>query len=65
MYMNASLRPIDQYTATSSGMLSAREAILDEAFLSNPVVIAQRIQREYIKLCLQNPTILLPSTLVL
>lgn len=45
--------------------LTTREAILDEAFLSNPVVVAQRIQREYVKLCLKNPQILLPSTLIL
>ena len=63
--MESSLRPIDHYIATSSGMLSAREQVLDEVFLSNPIVVAQRIQREYVKLCLQNPQILLPSTLIL
>lgn len=52
------------YEATESNMRD-REIMLDKEFLDNPVVAAQRIQREYIKLCLKNPQILLPSTLIL
>ena len=59
------LKPISNYIVAGAGTLAARERILDEAFLSNPIVVAQRIQREYIKLCLKNPQLLLPSTLIL
>jgi len=65
LLMSAQMSPINNYIATDTGMLAARERVLDEKFLNNPVVAAQRIQREYIKLCLKNPEILLPSTLVL
>lgn len=45
--------------------LRVRETILDEKFLNSPIVAAQRIHVEYIKLCLKNPKILLPSALIL
>lgn len=59
------LRSMDIYEASDVHTLKARELILDEEFLNNPVVVAQRIHREYIKLCLKAPCQLLPSTLIL
>lgn len=56
--------PMNNYEAQEDN-LTIREIILDEAFLNNPAVAAQRIHVEYIKLCLKNPAILLPSALIL
>ncbi len=61
-YMN--IARLNNYQAQPDN-LKVREAILDEAFLNNPIVAAQRIHVEYIKLCLKNPKILLPSALIL
>ncbi len=59
------LAPIGNYIAADRDLLVSRETILDERLLNDPIVIAQKIQREYIKLCLKQPQILLPSTLIL
>lgn len=58
------MMPMNNYEA-QIGNLAIRETILDEVLLNNPVVIAQRIHVEYIKLCLKNPELLLPSALIL
>lgn len=56
---------MNNYEAVRNGNLAARCKVLDEHILNNPVVIAQRIEREYIKRCLKAPEILLRSTLIL
>lgn len=46
--LNPEVSHISYYDADE---LAAREVILDHEFLNRPEVIAQRIQREYIKSC--------------
>jgi len=43
--------------------LLSREIILDEKFLNQPKVVAQRIRREYLKQCRMFPKMLLPMEL--
>lgn len=59
------LAPIGNYIAADPDLLVSREIMLDERLLNDPIVVAQRIKREYIKSCLKQPQILLPSTLIL
>lgn len=48
-----------------SEILRQREAILDYKLYTHPVVVAQRIEVEYLKKCKRFPKIFLKSTLIL
>lgn len=58
------MSPLTDYEADLDN-LHVREILLDKEILSNPIVQAQIIYREYIKLCLETPEISLKGFLVL